>query len=165
MSFRFAKAAVVGAALATAGFGASAAHAADATAEARARVLTQVTIARTAHLDFGSLVADADGGSVVLTAAGGRTCTGLTCAGTPVAGAFNVTGTAGQVVVVSTPAAITLAGPTGSTPMPVSFTTGNATLTLAAGANALTVGGTLTVNANQAEGSYVGTFTQTVNYQ
>ena len=38
------------------------------------------------------------------------------------------------------------------------------TLVLSAGVDSFTVGGTLNVGANQAEGAYVGTFNVTVNY-
>lgn len=164
MSFRFAKAAVLGTVLAVAGFTGTAAHAADATADARARVLQQVTVTFVRDLDFGSLVSGAAASTVTVTPAGARTCgAGLTCAGTPAAAAWTVNGTAAQVVTVSVPANINITGP--GAPMAVSFTRSAATLTLAAGGVPLTMGGTLTVGANQVEGTYSGTFTSVVNYQ
>ncbi len=165
-----------GVALATFGF-ASAAQAATANADATAEILstlqiTAVTTDRT--LDFGDI---ADNGltgpsTVVVDPAGVRTCgANLTCSGTTEAPTFNVTGLVGSQVAISFPAAtapLTYAGtvPTGMTgTMTVgTFTSSTSSLTLVAGNNPFTIGGTLTVNQLQAPGVYTGTVAVEVQY-
>lgn len=168
--------AAAGVALATLGF-ASAAQAATANADATAEILStlQITAVSTDRtLDFGDI---ADSGltgpsTVAVSAAGVRTCgANLTCSGTVEAPTFNVTGLVGSQVAVTFPAAttaLTYAGvvPTGMTgTMSVgSFTTSASSLTLAAGNNPFTIGGTLTVNQLQAPGVYTGTVAVEVQY-
>jgi len=166
----------VGVALATVGF-ASAAQAATANADATAEILStlQITAVSTDRtLDFGDI---ADSGltgpsTVVVSELGVRTCgTNLTCSGTVEAPTFNVTGLVGSQVAVTFPAAsapLTYAGvvPTGMTgTMTVgSFTTGASSITLVAGNNPFTIGGTLTVNQLQAPGVYTGSVQVEVLY-
>ena len=145
------------------GFGASAASAATATANARASILRQITVTKTADLDYATIVTGAAASTVIVAPCGARTCgVGLTCSGTATAAAFSVIGTVGQVATVSVPATVTLTS--GGNNMTSTLLSSAATLTLAA-TNSFNVGGTLAVGANQADGVYNGTFTVTVNYQ
>jgi hypothetical protein len=49
--------------------------------------------------------------------------------------------------------------------MTASLSASATTATLVANAGSFSVGGTLSVGANQVDGDYVGTFTATVDYQ
>lgn len=150
---------VAAAALASTG-----AQAATATATAKAQILQQITVTRTADLDYATIVTGAAASTVIVTPAGARTCgTGLVCTGTATAAAFNVVGTVGRVATVSVPATVSLVS--GGNSMLSTLVPSAATLTLAAAAVPFTVGGTLAVGANQADGAYAGTFTVTVDYQ
>lgn len=165
---KFISRAVVGAVIAAFGMSAVAADAAPASASAtaRARVLKQITVANTSDLDFGTIVAGTAASTVDVTTAGARTCgAGLTCTGTTTAANFNITGTVGSIVTISSPATATLTS--GANNMTVTLNRSASTLTLAAGAvnGAVTVGGSLGLAANQADGAYTGTFSVTVDYQ
>ncbi|MEO9634299.1 MAG: DUF4402 domain-containing protein [Parasphingorhabdus sp.] len=161
---KFIKAALASSVLAASVMGANAAQAATASADARANILQQVTVTSDgSDLDFGTIVTGATASSVVISSAGALTCgTGLVCSGTTSAAGFDVTGTTGEIVTVSSDASVTLTGP--SDTMTASLTPSASTITLD-GTDGFTVGGTLSVGANQADGAYVGTFGVTVNYQ
>ena len=162
MTNRFMKAALV-CTIATAAFASTGAQAATATATARAQILQQLTVTRVADLDYATIVTGAAASTVIVTPAGARTCgAGLVCTGTATAANFSVVGTIGQVATVSVPAAVTLTS--GANTMASTLVSSTALMTLAA-TNNFTVGGTLSVGANQADGAYAGTFTVTVNYQ
>ena len=91
------------------GFGASAANAATATATAKASILKQITVTKTADLDYATIVTGVAASTVVITPAGARTCgAGLVCSGTATAAGFSVVGTVGQVATVSVPATVSL---------------------------------------------------------
>jgi Mat/Ecp fimbriae major subunit len=161
MNTKIFKAAIVGSVLAATSFGATAAHAATATATARATILRQVTVTNTSDLQFGTIVSGASAANVGVDTAGARTCgAGLVCTGTTTAAGFNVTGTTGQVVTVSVPASVSLTS--GSNNMTATLSSSNSTLTMA---GSFTVGGSLGVAASQADGAYAGVFTVTVDYQ
>lgn len=161
---KFMKAAVASSVLAVSVMGANAAHAATASADARANILQQVTVTSDgSDLDFGTIVSGAAASTVAVSSAGAVTCgAGLVCSGATTAAGFNVTGTTGETVDVSSDAAVTLTGPTST--MTASLTPSAATILLD-GTDAFTVGGTLNVGASQADGAYVGAFNVTVNYQ
>jgi hypothetical protein len=152
------------------------AKAAQNSATRSASVLTTVTdgiaLARTADLDFGSMVAGSSAGLVTVSSSGTRATTGgvSTVGGgfTPASftvsiqqgnpnyaiqlpvGSTNLNGSAGGSMVVdsfeSTP------GGSGHVPPPIGF-------------EVLTVGATLHVGANQVAGIYSGTFNITVTRQ
>ncbi len=146
------------------GLSASAANAATANANASAVILTPVTVTKTADLDFGTIAIGTGGGNVAIAATDARTCdTGLVCSGTTTSAKFSVTGVTGQVVGVSVPASMSLTS--GANSMTATLVGSPGSLTLAAGANAVAVGGSLAVSGTQAGGSYSGSFTVTVNYQ
>ncbi|NNC71253.1 MAG: DUF4402 domain-containing protein [Sphingomonadaceae bacterium] len=147
--------------------GANAAHAADATATATAQILEQITVTRTSHLNFGTIVPDtAASGNVTVaaTSAGTRTCdANLTCAGAASvsSAAFDVTASAGSTVSVTGLTGLTQLT-SGTDTMAVSLA--GSTLDLSLGSDTLYVGGDLTVGANQPTGTYTGNFTVSVNY-
>lgn len=159
MTNRFAKTAII---LGTLVLGATGAQAASTTATAKAKILQQVAVTNTSDLDFGTIVTGTAASTVAIGSTGTRTCgAGLTCSGSTAAAGFSVLGTIGQTVTISTTNA-TLAS--GTNNMSTALTPSQATMVLAA-TNAFTVGGTLNVGANQADGNYAGTFSVTVNYQ
>jgi len=160
---KFIKTAAAASVLAASVMGANAAHAATASADARANILQQVTVTNTSDLDFATIVTGAVASTVVVSSAGAVTCgAGLVCSGTTTAAGFDVTGTTGQTVDVSSDASVTLNS--GGNSMTASLATSVATIVLD-GTDAFTVGGTLSVGAGQADGAYVGTFNVTVDYQ
>lgn len=158
------KAVIAGSLVASLGMGATAAHAATASATAKAKILRQVTVTNTSDLQFGTIVSSPDASTVVVSTAGARTCgTGLVCSGLATAAGFNVTGTSGQVVTVSVPASVRLTS--GTFFMDADLATSATSLTLASNAGSFSVGGTLNVKADQDDGDYAGTFSVTADYQ
>ena len=143
--------------------------AATATGQASATVLTPITISPVTPLNFGTLAGNASGGTVNLTAAGLRTTSG-TVVVTPAAfsvASFKVDGTGGQTFAVSYPPATPSLTVTNGTVTMAFTVVGQTSGTLSAGAaGTLTfpVGGTLTVGASQAAGTYTGTYPMTVEY-
>ncbi len=162
------------------GVSATAAQAAPATATARAKaiVLKPLSFFLVQDLDMGAIVPGATAGVVRLRPDGTRTATG----GAVLVGAshqparFAGLGTSGELVSISVSAAtINLVGPgapmqlslfeIGSTPTailsptPTFFTIGSAL-----GNFNFPVGAQLAVGANQASGTYTGTFSITLNY-
>lgn len=150
------------------GLSANAAHAASAQANAKANILRQITVTKTADLDFGTIVAGSTASTVAVDAAGARTCgAGLVCSGTTTAAKFEIGGANGQTVNISSDATVTLnngvAGNTMSAALAPSVST--MLLTATPANNPFYVVGTLSVGASQAEGVYQGTFNVNVNYQ
>lgn len=146
--------------------GAQQANATDETGNASVDIIAPITVNEDTAMDFASIVADAAGDSVVLTAAGSISATGdSTFTGTPAAGVFDVTGEPSTNVTITFSTGNTLTGP--GTAMPIGTFTHNAGGSPAlSGGGLLTfnVGATLTVGATQTEGAYAGTYTVTVDY-
>ena len=164
MKSKMIKAAVAASVFAALGMGATSAQAATASATAKAKILRQVTVTNSSDLQFGTIVTGASAATVAIDAAGARTCgAGLVCSGTSAAAAFAVGGTTGQIVTVSVPATVSLTS--GANSMSAALTASASSLTLVANAGSFSVGGTLSVGANQADGDYAGVFSATVNYQ
>lgn len=138
----------------------------SAEAEARADILQPITVTNTAGLNFATIITDPDaGGNVVVAADGSLTCaTALACTGTASAAAFGVTGTDGRTVDVDVPETVTLSNANGDS-MIVTLAASDTDLTLAGGSGSFTVGGSLAVAANQADGVYSEDFEVTVEYQ
>lgn len=141
----------------------------SATATATAVIVSPITITQTANMSFGNIIADTDGGTVVLVPAGTRTLNGLTSpsiAGTVTAAAFTVTGFDGATYSISLPASHTISD--GGNNMVVDTFTSNpsGTGTLTGGTQTLNVGATLNVGSAQPAGTYTNAtgFTVTVNY-
>lgn len=165
MKIQLAKAALCGSMLIAASFGANSAHAATANADAKARIITQVSVAKVAgqDLDFGAIVPGASNGTVTISSVGGRTCTAaLTCSGATSAAGFTISGASGETVLISSAANVTLAN--GGSTMTATLSPSINSLVLD-GTDGFTVGGMLTVPSSIAAGSYSGQFNVTVNYQ
>ncbi len=129
-------------------------------------LLAPISISSSADLDFGTMLTTGNpGGTVIVTPAGGRTCSlQVDCfGGFPSAAAFDVTGASGQAYVITFSPA-TLTGPAPGPDMTVDTFTDDATLTLVGGSDTFNVGATLHVGGAQAAGTYSGTFTVTVSY-
>ena len=73
------------------------AHAATETVGADAEIIEAVTLASVVDIDFGTIAADATGGTVTVaaSAAGTRACGTLTCVGTASSGSVDVTAASG----------------------------------------------------------------------
>lgn len=149
----------------------TAAYAATGTSSSSANVLTQVTLTKTADLNFGTIVNSPAAATVVISPAGARTCgTGLVCTGTVSAAAFGISGSKNQVVRMTVPASVTLSsGTTGTvgtndTMTATLLSSAPSTTLSAGGTSSFSVGGTLSVGANQSDGVYAGTFNVTVDY-
>lgn len=170
--------AVVGAVLAAASFGSAAQAATTATATASAEVLSTLSVTATAPLNFGQIAANT-GGTVTVNADSTTASTGgLISTGTRAPASFDVLGSAGASVLVSLPTTAALLSYQGTWdvatqgPVPTMSLNGFNTapnsafqLNATTGAGAFTVGGTLTVGANQQPGLYSGTFAVSVEYQ
>ena len=133
--------------------------------QANANIIGSIALTRTAHLNFGDIVANA-AGTVIVDTAGARTASGPGLAGgTASAAAFDVAGQSGKTYVVGVPtSAVTINGPSSSTMTVTAFTVSAGPYTLTGGADTFTVGGTLTVGASQTIGAYTGNFNVTVSY-
>jgi hypothetical protein len=161
-----------------AGIGTS--QAATAQTSTTATVLLPITITKTLDHNFGKFMSGvgAAAGTVEVgtdnpqSVTGGVT-TNAALGASAKAATFTVTGEPLSTYAITYPAQTTLVGPGGSTPMTIgSFTeavdagtvVGRVGTFTAAGSQELTVGATLTVNANQAPGTYAGTLDVEVNY-
>lgn len=160
--------ALVGAALSAVSFASSASAATSATASASAEVLSTLTLANNAPLNFGQIAANS-GGSVSVKADSTVSSTGsLVSTGTRAPAAFTVTGTPNTNVLVTLPVSATLTRAGGSETMTIGgFNTnpGGAFQLSGTGSASFAVGGTLTVASAQVAGVYNGTFAVSVEYQ
>jgi len=142
-----------------------AAHAATATGSATATIVTPIAIthASGATLDFGTFDAGT-GGSVSVSQGGVGSVGGgvlFVSGNTNAADAFNVTGEGSRAFNIST-----TSGTVSNGSVTMAFTTSApASGTLASGAASFSVGGSLTVAAGQATGTYTGSYNATVVYQ
>jgi Domain of unknown function (DUF4402) len=144
------------------------AHADTQTADAKARVYQPINFAVLLELDFGSVVSDPVGGTVVLDpATGTRDCAGgsLICAGNFSWSRLQLTGSDATVVVTYAPS-FTLTGPGVPIIAELDFPGGSGTsVALTGGSKTIELGAKLHVNPNQVPGSYAGLFSVDVNYQ
>jgi hypothetical protein len=150
---------------------ASAAPVAAATnASGKAVVLKSLSVLKQADLDFGTLAVSAAGTAVIDPVGGGLSVTGgVAPIGTSAQRAsFTATGSRNSVVLIRIPkSAVTLTRVGGTETMTVSNWTldGKSNRKIPDGnAYDFAVGGTLNVAAGQADGTYSGTFTVTVQY-
>ena len=145
---------------------------ANATAAASATIVAPIAIAKNVDMNFGGIVPSATAGSVVLSAAASpsRTPTNVTLptalTGTVTSAKFTVTGGSGSAYSVTLPGTASTLTATGGATMTVATFTSSNTGTLTGGSDILYVGGTLSVAANQAAGTYTTStpFSVTVNY-
>jgi len=144
------------------------AHAADATGNAGGVIIAPLQISKVTDLYFGTIAPSTTAAdTVVVSAAGAKTCGAeLTCmTADHTAAAFDVTGQADNVYTITLPSTVSISNGAGGSMDVSSFTGSKATGTLTSGADSFTVGGTLAVAANQAVGTYTGTFVVAVEYQ
>ncbi len=134
----------------------------------RAKVDPVITLALQQNLVFGDIYAGAAAGTVVLDPNGLRTFSGGVQLGTlsPFnAAAFVVTGAPNATYAITLPGTVTLSAPGGTLLLSSLVTRPALTGQFnAGGAQTLTLGGTLQVAANQADGDYSGAFPVTVAY-
>ena len=159
---------LIAATILASGFGASAAQAADAQAEATVKIMRPLTVVNNQKLDFGVVIPGTAAGTVKVAKDGVRTCAGVTCTKATTAATFTATGTSGELVNVTWDPTVTLTSGTQSMTVALDANTGTQ-LTLAGtaatgGTANYAIGGTLAVGANQAEGTYAGQFKSTVLY-
>jgi hypothetical protein len=167
------------AALAAAACMSAPACAQSATAESFANIVIPGTVAATRDMNFGEIVQPSSPGTVTVTAADAATCTAsssLVRTGTCSSARFD--GTVRWFfplqVTPPTPSTITLTGPGGATMTVDNFTIqpgpglaslfGSYWIINGDGSYSLFVGGRLHVKANQAPGTYHGTFQIQLNY-
>lgn len=158
-------------AVAAAGMASTAANAATATGHAEVDIITAVTLTETTQMDLGVVASSGTAGTVALPdGSNTRACSGgVTCIGTATRGAFAVGGAAtGYVIAYTVDGSTSLTGPGAAMALtldPSGTATSNGTFTATAAATTFYVGGTLSVAANQAAGTYTGTYNVTANYQ
>ncbi|WP_221795165.1 DUF4402 domain-containing protein [Aquisediminimonas sediminicola] len=156
------------AAVMTLAMGAQGAWAATANGTASATIVNPIAVSNSRDLAFGSIATVAEGGTVALTAVSTTvvTDTSVVSSGTQTSAKFTVTGGAYNTYSFSVPETVTLARGAGGTGNTMSATLTNSTPAGlgSAGSEDIYVGGTLTVGANQANGTYSGTFVATVAY-
>jgi hypothetical protein len=139
---------------------ANAAIAATATGTATATVLGSLTISQTQALSFGSFSSSATPGTVNHF---GQTTGGVTHSGSGAQfGSFAVTGTPNTNYSIVIPATVTLTS--GANSMTATLNPLTQSATNASGQGFINTTGTLAVAANQASGTYTGTYNVTVNY-
>ncbi len=147
------------------------ANAAAANAQANAVTLRPLSLVKTADLEFGSLIPSATAGTATVNATTdvrtvGGGATGASGA-TPGAARFTAAGLFNVLALITLPPTIVLTRGGGPETMTVTnITTNGPTLRLFPGSATIDVriGGRLNVGANQAAGSYSGTFNLTVIY-
>ena len=135
---------------------------ADATASTSATVITPIKITKDVDMNFGNLVATADGGPIVLPTTGARTGDAAillgTQNGTVTAASFTVTGETGFTYAITLPAASFDVKNSDTTPATMAVGTfvssPDATGVLTLGTQTLIVGATITLGAAQAAGDY-----------
>lgn len=149
-------------ALVAAGFG-GAAQAATASASATAQILQPVSVVKNTDLNFAQIIPATSASTVAVSTGGVRTCgAALVCSGSVTVANFTATGQSGQTATVSVPGSVSLTS--GSDTMSTTLVPSATSLSLAP-TGSFTVGGTLSVGANQAAGTYTGSFSVTVEYQ
>ena len=128
-------------------------------------ILSVISASQTQAMNFGTVLPGAAAGVVTLSSAGAATSPTLTTSGTATAGRFTITAQGSTVL------NITFGDGTvtnGSDSMAINNFTSSSTpasnTTDASGNLTLDVGADLNVGANQAAGTYTGTYTVTVSY-
>jgi hypothetical protein len=145
--------------------GTSTAHAATASADAKATILAPIAVTKASDLNFGTIAVNAGGNAVISQTSDAVSCgaaTGIICAGATSRAKFDVTGAGNAALNVTVDPNVTLNS--GSNSM-TAVLDGPTSATLASGAVSFYVGGDLTVAGGQAAGAYVGTFDVEVTYQ
>ncbi|MDH7973276.1 DUF4402 domain-containing protein [Sphingomonas sp. AR_OL41] len=144
----------------------SPAYASSGNGTASVKILRAITVTKSSDLYFGKILPSATASTVAVAESGARTCgASLGCYDTATSGAFHVVGTSGEIVSVSLDSASTTLSDGASHSMTVNLATSTTALTLTGGAGDFKVAGTLNVGASQADGTYTGQYSVSVNYQ
>jgi hypothetical protein len=164
MTITMKKIGVLGAVMAAALLSGQAQAANSVSAGASVEIAAPIAITQDTALAFGNIGPSAASGTVTISTAGAKSVTGgvTDLGGSAAAGEFTVTGASGASYSVTVPASVSLTGP--GTAMTATLTD-DASGTLTGGSETFNVGATLSVGANQATGSYSGTYTVSVDYQ
>jgi len=138
----------------------------QANATATVNIVSPLSLTKNSDMNFGTIVGPfASDTDYELQTDGTLASCATTCAGTPSAATFTVTGTANQAVKFTYQSSVNLAGPSGN--LSVDLTTDHdADPTLdGSGSATYALGGTLTVLSGTTDGLYTGNFDVTVDYQ
>ena len=159
---------IIAAAVAATAAPAPAQAAQTATATGRALLLLPLTLTKVNDLDFGTVVPSTSSGTVSIAADGsGQSVTGGVTpvpSGTAARAVFAGGGTAGQQVNIFLAPPANLNDGNGHS-VPISLSLENSSVIIdSTRAFSVGVGGTVTIGANQAEGTYTGTFTVLAQY-
>ncbi|MDR0449416.1 MAG: DUF4402 domain-containing protein [Rickettsiales bacterium] len=137
--------------------------AATATGNASVVIQPTITATQTQAMNFGTITPTASAGTAVLSTAGAVTSGTLGTYDTTTQGIFTITAADSTALNITFSTGTLTSG--GNSMTINAFTTSPATYTTSAsGTLTLDVGATLNVAANQATGSYSGTYTMTVSY-
>lgn len=152
--------------VAAAAMASTGAQAATQTASAEVDIVAAVTLAQNNPLDLGVVASSGTAGTVALpTTSDTRVCSaGVTCVGAALRGRFTVSGaTSGYVVAINVPATTTLAS--GGNNMVLTLVPSMTSFTSTGAPQIFFVGGSLAVGANQAAGTYTGSYNVSADYQ
>ena len=140
----------------------------EGTAKAKIIQAAKIEEAASSALDFGTIVADTDGGTVTVTAAASpsRTSDGVNTVGNGFQADHFVMSNLdiGTTYDLSVPGSVTITRQGGSETMTVVPALSTGSVTAAAETADVYVGGQLTVGGNQKAGNYQGTYAVTVTY-
>lgn len=132
------------------------------------RLIAPIALNRTQDLDMGIVVPGSTSGSVTLnptTGAQGVTGGVLYASGTGQPALFSATGEPNHAFSVSLGSStVSLAGPSGAMSLALTASPSGLSTFNGSGTATVSLGGTLSVGANQAEGDYLGTISVTVAY-
>lgn len=148
----------------------SANAASTATVNAVAEVLNSITVSADTNLDFGQIAAPSSSTITVNTDSSVSSTGAVVSHGVPASASFTVTGSPNAMVLVTVPVSpisLTRSGGTETMTLSGLHTGLNSAFQLdeVRGQATFKVGGTLTLESNQASGAYSGTFEISVEYQ
>jgi hypothetical protein len=145
--------------------GTSFAQSADASATASTTIVSPIAIVVGDNLEFGQLASPAAITAITVGATGRTAVTGITLPGGTAAQPATFVVTAGTFNFGIVYEATSLILSTGTNGADMALVIGSETGATASGDQTITVGGVLTVGANQPAGAYAGTAKVTVAYQ
>lgn len=143
--------------------------AATVTASVDVQISTNIAVSAATGMTFGDLTAGPSGGAVVMDTDGKRTATGsveLNSASPSSPATFNISGTPNSTYSVLLPDSVTLSDG-GANQITVSNFLSNPDASgqlSSSGEQSVSIGGTLSIGANQGFGDYAGSMQVTINY-
>jgi Mat/Ecp fimbriae major subunit len=146
------------------GLGSHQALATSQTGHASAAIVQAIAVTENTQMNFGFIIPPAGAANVVLTPANAISGAGFTFLGGNAAGNFTALGTTSQPAVITFSSGDTLTGPGTAMALDTFTTDAGGSPVFTAGSLTFDVGATLHVGASQTAGSYIGTYTVTVNY-